>query len=158
MKTSIGISDTHRQAVANELAKVLADETVLYIKTKNAHWNIEGVDFYEKHKFFETQFGQLDEIIDRLAERIRSIGHYAPATLKSYLSLTHLTEATREKNDSQGYIKELLADHESIIIILREHINLIANDFRDLGTSDFITGLMEKHEKMAWFLRSHLRN
>ena len=158
MKTAIGITDTNRQAVANELAKVLADETVLYIKTKNAHWNIEGADFYDKHKFFETQFGQLDEMIDSVAERIRSIGHYAPATLKSYLSLTHLSEATREKNDSQGYIKELLEDHESLIIVLREHIKPFTNDFHDLGTSDFITGLMETHEKMAWFLRSHLKN
>ena len=98
MKTEIGITDANRQAVATELAKILADETVLYIKTKNAHWNIEGADFYEKHKFFETQLGQLDEIIDSVAERIRTIGHYASATLKSYLSLTHLSEATGEKN------------------------------------------------------------
>ena len=158
MKTEIGITDVNRQAVANELAKVLADETVLYIKTKNAHWNIEGADFFDKHKFFETQFGQLDEMIDTIAERIRSIGHYAPATLKSYLSLTHLSEQTNEKNNSQGFIKELLNDHESIIIILREHIKSFTNDFHDLGTSDFITGLMETHEKMAWFLRSHLKN
>jgi len=156
MKTSIGISDTNRQAVADQLSKLLADETVLYIKTKNAHWNIEGADFYDKHKFFETQIGQLDEMIDCVAERIRSIGHYAPATLKSYLILTHLTEQTRAQNDSQGFIKELLGDHESIIIMLREHIKSFTNDFHDLGTSDFVTGLMEDHEKMAWFLRSHL--
>ncbi len=157
MKTELGITDTNRQAVATELAKILADENVLYIKTKNAHWNIEGADFYDKHKFFESQFGQLDEFIDSVAERIRSIGHYAPATLKSYLSLTHLTEKNRENNDSQGFIKELLEDHESIIINLREHIHSFANDYHDLGSSDFITGLMESHEKMAWFLRSHLK-
>lgn len=157
MKTEIGITEANRQSVATELSKLLADETVLYIKTKNAHWNIEGSDFYDKHKFFETQFGQIDEIIDGVAERIRSIGHYAPATLKAYLSLTRLSEQTREKNDSQGYIKELLADHESIIIILREHIKSFATEFHDLGSSDFLTGLMETHEKMAWFLRSHVR-
>ena len=60
MRTEIGIKDNHRLAVATELAKILADETVLYIKTKNAHWNMEGAEFYEKHKFFEVQFGQLD--------------------------------------------------------------------------------------------------
>jgi starvation-inducible DNA-binding protein len=158
MKANIGISDAHRQAVAHELAKLLADETVLYIKTKNAHWNIEGPDFFDKHKFFEIQFGQLDEVIDAVAERIRSIGHYAPATLQSYLSLTHLTEQSREKNDSIGFIKELLSDHESIIMVLREHIKTFANDLNDIGSSDFITGLMETHEKMAWFLRSHLRD
>lgn len=97
MKAEIGIADANRLAVSKELSKLLADETVLYIKTKNAHWNIEGPDFYDKHKFFETQFGQLDEIIDGVVERIRTIGHYAPATLKSYLLLTHLTEASGEK-------------------------------------------------------------
>jgi starvation-inducible DNA-binding protein len=156
MKTEIGITDSNRQAVAIELSKLLADETVLYTKTKNAHWNIEGADFYDKHKFCETQFGQLDEMIDAIAERIRSIGHYAPATLKSYLSLTHLTEEMRAHNDSQGFIKESLSDHESIISFLREHIRSFTNDFHDAGSSDFITGLMETHEKMAWFLRSHL--
>jgi starvation-inducible DNA-binding protein len=156
MNTNIGIIDSNRQAVANELAKLLADEYVLYTKTRNAHWNIEGADFYDKHKFFESQFEQLDDIIDSVAERIRSLGHYAYATLKSFLELTHLTEVKDDRNDSQVYLKELLADHESIIIHLRETIQLFGNEYRDFGTSDFITGLMEEHEKMAWFLRSHL--
>jgi starvation-inducible DNA-binding protein len=95
--------------------------------------------------------------MDSVAERIRSIGHYAPATLKSFLSLTHLTEYSEAKNDSLGFIKELLADHESIIEFLRGNINPFASEFHDLGTSDFITGLMEDHEKMAWMLRSHLK-
>lgn len=157
MNTNIGIEDSNRKAVAIELAKLLADEYVLYTKTRSAHWNIEGADFYDKHKFFESQFEQLDDIIDSVAERIRSIGHYASATLKSFLSLTHLTEETRENNDSQVFLKDLLEDHESIIIHLRENINRFANDFNDLGTSDFITGLMQDHEKMAWFLRSHVK-
>lgn len=156
MRTQTAIKDTNLQSVANVLAKLLADENVLYIKTKNAHWNIEGPDFYNKHIFFETQFGQIDELIDKVAERMRSLGHYAPATLKAYLELTQLTEMSREKNDSNGFIKELLEDHESIIMNLRENIKPVADDFKDLGTSDFITGIMETHEKMAWFLRSHL--
>ena len=109
------------------------------------------------HKFFEEQYEQLDETMDEVAERIRMLGHYAPATMKSYLELTHLTEQSREKNDSAGFIKELLGDHESIIIRLRENINLFASELNDLGTSDFITGLMETHEKMAWMLRAHLK-
>ena len=108
MNLNIGITDSNRQLVANELAKILADEYVLYTKTRSAHWNIEGADFYDKHKFFESQFEQLDDIIDSVAERIRSIGHYASATLKSFLSLTHLTEETRENNDSQVFLKDLL--------------------------------------------------
>ena len=157
MKTNIGISNTNRQKVAEELSKLLADEFVLYTKTRNAHWNIEGPDFHSMHLFFESQYEQLDDIMDSVAERIRAIGHYAPATLKVYLQLTHLSEQQRTKNDSQGFIKELTSDHESIIIYLRENINKFADDYADAGTSDYITGLMETHEKMAWMLRSHLK-
>jgi starvation-inducible DNA-binding protein len=156
MKTNIGIKSTNSQAVADELSKILADEYVLYTKTRNAHWNVEGPDFHAVHKFFESQYEQFEEIVDDVAERIRSIGHYAPASLKQFLELTQLTEMNREKNDSNGFIKELLSDHESIIIRLRENINRFADEYNDAGTSDFITGLMEKHEKMAWFLRGHL--
>lgn len=156
MKTNIGITDENSRAVADELSKILADEYVLYTKTRNAHWNVQGADFFEKHKFFEGQYEQLDTFIDNVAERIRTLGHYPPATLKSFLSLTQLTEVSSEKNDSNGFIQELLSDHESIIISLREYIQPFADKFHDLGTSDFITGLMENHEKMAWFLRSHL--
>ena len=73
------------------------------------------------------------------------------------MALTHLTEESREKNDSTGYIKELLLDHESILIHLRENINNFATELRDAGTSDYITGLLENHEKMAWMLRAHLK-
>lgn len=157
MEPNIGIKKENLSEVSHILNKVLADEFLLYTKTRNAHWNVEGIDFYAKHTFFESQYEQLDDIMDSVAERIRMLGHYAPATLTEFLKLTHFTEKSREKNDSAGFINELLADHESIIVHLRENINHFANDLHDAGTSDFITGLMETHEKMAWMLRAHLR-
>jgi starvation-inducible DNA-binding protein len=157
MKPNIGINEAGRKAVSDQLAKLLADEFVLYTKTRNAHWNIEGADFHAMHIFFEGQYQQLDELMDSVAERIRKIGHYAPATVSQLLELTHLTEKAEGKNDSQGFIKELLEDHESIIEFLRGNINPFANKFNDAGTSDYITGLMETHEEMAWMLRAHFR-
>lgn len=157
MQPNIGIKPENLTAVSHVLNGILADEFLLYTKTRNAHWNVEGPDFHDKHKFFESQYEQLDEIMDDVAERIRILGHYAPATLSDFLKLTHLTEQSRGKNDSQGFIRELLADHETIIITMRENINRFANEYGDLGTSDFITGLMEIHEKMAWMLRAHLQ-
>ena len=156
MTTNIGIKDSNRQAVAQELDKLLADEYVLIIKTRNAHWNIEDIDFYNKHKFFESQYQVLDVIIDNIAERIRALGHYAIASLKQFLALTHLAEINGITNQKQAFLKELLADHESIIINLRENIHRFAGTYHDVGTSDFITGLMEEHEKMAWMLRAHI--
>ncbi|WP_158800107.1 Dps family protein [Pedobacter sp. L105] len=157
MEPGIGITPENRLEVSHILNAILADEFLLYTKTKNAHWNVEGIDFHSKHLFFEVQFKQLDEIVDSVAERIRSLGHYAPATLKSFLELTHFSERLHELNNSDGFIKELLSDHEGLIIHLRENIDHFANGLKDYGTSDFITGLLETHEKMAWMLRSHLK-
>lgn len=157
MKSSKEKSDSNSQAVAAELEKLLADEFVLYTKTRNAHWNIEGPDFHSMHTFFESQYEQLDELMDNVAERIRSINHYAPATLKEFLSLTHLSEKKSTKNDSEGYITDLLGDHRSIINFLKENISPFADKYKDYGSSDFITGILETHEKMAWMLKSHLK-
>lgn len=157
MQPKIGITAENLSEVSKTLCTILADEFVLYTKTRKAHWNIEGLDFYNKHLFFQQQYEQLDEIVDTIAERIRMLGHYAPASLKEYIELTHLTEQSKELNDSAGFCKELLQDQETIIIHLRENINHFATTFSDLGTSDFLTGLMELHEKMAWMLRAHLK-
>lgn len=156
MKTQIGITHEDSVQVADSLNRLLADEMVLYIKARKAHWNVEGRDFHAQHKFFEEQYGQLDEIIDNIAERIRSIGHYADASFQEFLKLTHLTEKSGKNNESLGFIKDLLEDHETIIIHIRENINRYASEWHDQGSSDFITGLMETHEKMAWMLKSSI--
>lgn len=158
MKTEIGITESHRKSVAAVLCTLLADETVLYTKTKNAHWNVEGPDFYDNHTFFDSQIAQIDQIIDSLAERIRTLGHYAPATLKAYLQMTHLTESSGETNKADGFIAALLADHVAVISSIREQLKHISEKYQDAGSADFVTGLMESHEKMAWFLRAHLDN
>ena len=157
MKTEIGIQPANTAEIAQSLNRLLADENVLYIKTRKAHWNVEGPDFLAIHRFFEEQYKQLEDLIDDIAERIRTIGHYAEATLAGFLAETNLLEETRAKNDSAGFMKSLLADHETIIIHLRENIDRFDEKWQDKGTSDFITGLMEKHEKMAWMLRAHLK-
>jgi starvation-inducible DNA-binding protein len=157
MKPNIGISPEHLSEISRTLSHILADEFVLYTKTRNAHWNVEGPDFHSMHVFFESQYNEIAEIVDTVAERIRILGHYAPATLKQFLELTHLSEQSREKNDSGGFIRELLSDHESIIIHIRAQVSRLAAQLKDVGTSDYLTGLAEYHEKNAWMLRSHLK-
>ncbi|SDB28526.1 starvation-inducible DNA-binding protein [Flavobacteriaceae bacterium MAR_2010_188] len=155
MKTDIGITEKNRKAVSDSLSKLLADEFVLYTKTRNAHWNVQGQDFFDKHKFFEMLYEQSDSLMDRVAERIRQLGATSPATLKSFLSLTKLKETDGQKNDSLFFIEDLLNDHETIIKEMRDNITPYAEKYKDSGTSDFITGLMEEHEKIAWLLRAH---
>ncbi|RYY57180.1 MAG: DNA starvation/stationary phase protection protein, partial [Chitinophagaceae bacterium] len=92
MKVNIGISEKNRQAVALELNKLLADEHVLYNKTRNYHWSVEGPSFMEFHKLYEGQYTELAETIDQIAERIRTIGHFAEGRLKEILQLASLDE------------------------------------------------------------------
>ncbi len=154
---NIGISESNRKTISLALSKLLADEYVLFTSTKNAHWNVEGSDFYDKHKLFDEQAGQLATILDRVAERIRTIGYPAPAALKTFLELTHLTESQSNTHRSKEFIAALLYGHETIIRYLRENINLFSNDYEDMGTGDFITSLVQEHEKTAWMLRAHLK-
>lgn len=156
MEINIGISEENRQKVVNELSKLLADEYMLFTMTKRAHWNVEGIDFNDKHTLFDQQAEQLDVAIDSVAERIRILGHPVPAGLKSFLQLTRLVEDQTLVSGSKGLITELLLSYELVIIHLRENINLFA-EYGDFGTSDFITGLLQDHEKTAWILRSHLK-
>ena len=156
MKPDIEIAEVHMKEVALLLNTLLADEYVLYTKTRNAHWNIQGQNFIELHKFFESQYDALDIIIDDVAERVRVLGHFALGSLKDFIAMTRLSEHEHDFTDSSHIIQTLLQDHETLIRLLRKDILATAKEDKDLGTVDFMTGLMEQHEKMAWMLRAHL--
>ena len=156
MKPNIDIKDKNLAAAAEILNVLLADEYVLYTKTRNAHWNVEGPHFMELHKFFQSQYEQLDEIIDDVAERVRTLGHFSLARLKDFLEVTHIAEDSGKFTDSRHIIQTLLNDHETVIGSIRKNIDKVANELKDAGTADFITGIMQAHEKMAWMLRAHV--
>lgn len=157
MEPNIEISNTNMKEAALLLNTLLADEYILYTKTRTAHWNIQGNNFSELHTFFESQYEPLDVIIDDTAERVRALGHFAIGSLKEYLKTARLKEQADVFSDPDHTIQTLLADHESIIRWLRKDISLIAITYKDLGTADFMTGIMKQHEKMAWMLRSYLK-
>jgi len=156
MNVNIGISEKNRAAVAASLNQLLADEHILYNKTRNYHWSIEGPSFMEFHKLYETQYKVLAESIDQIAERIRTIGHFAEGRLKEILKLATLEEP-EAPTDQATQIENLETDHETLIIKLRKLINDFDEKYKDIGSSDFVTGLLKEHEKMAWMLRSYLR-
>ncbi|MET6999149.1 Dps family protein [Chitinophaga defluvii] len=155
MKANIGVSDGNLKQIALELNKVLADEVVLYTKTRNYHWNIESPSFMEMHKFFEAQYEELADFGDDVAEKIRTLGHYAEGRMADFLKLTNLLEGDYT-NDQKKQLKNLLDDHETVIRNLRRLIDEFDEKYKDKGSSDFVTGLMQKHEKMAWMIRAYL--
>ncbi|MET0634918.1 MAG: DNA starvation/stationary phase protection protein [Chitinophagaceae bacterium] len=156
MKVNIGITEKNRQAVALELNKLLADEHILYNKTRNYHWSVEGPSFMEFHKLYEHQYTDLAETIDEIAERIRTIGHFAEGRLKEIIKLASLEEP-EAPTEQKLQIANLEGDHEILIQRLRKLIVQFDEEFKDIGSSDFLTGLLKQHEKMAWMLRSYLR-
>lgn len=156
MKPNIGISDKNLLETAKLLNILVADEFVLYAKTRNYHWNVTDPNFAALHSFFENQYEQLDEIMDEVAERVRMLGHYSLGTLNAFLKATHLTEDD-DFSSAKKMINNLLDDHETIIRTLRKDIDVVNDKYKDTGTADFLTGVMERHEKMAWMLRSHLK-
>lgn len=155
MKPNLGLSAKARESVIDALAVVLADEHVLYVKTRNFHWNVTGPHFGALHAFFETQYDSLSETIDEVAERIRALGGTAPGSMAAFLKLARLSEDTGKPPKDLEMIASLLADHESIARELRGAIDLAGKN-EDEGTADFLTGLLEAHEKSAWMLRAHL--
>src|SRR5260221_1569625 len=156
MKANVGITDKNKQAIAEILNVLLADEHILYTKTRNYHWNYEGDNFMELHKFFEGQYDELAEIIDEVAERIRMLGHYPEGRLKDFIRITRLQEQDYTTIQAEQ-LMNLLADHESIIINIRKAVSKVTDTYKDAGTTDFITGIMKQHEKMAWMIRSYLK-
>jgi starvation-inducible DNA-binding protein len=156
MKPDIGMADEDRAAVAAILNTLLADEAVLYTKTRNYHWNVRGMPFNDLHKFFDEQYGELNGFVDDVAERARTVGGNAIGTLAEFQKLARLKEKPGDLPDAAGMLKNLLADHEAVVRTLREDLKTVLEKHGDAGTSDFLTCLMEKHEKMAWMLRAFL--
>ena len=110
----------------------------------------------ELHKLFEKQYKQLEESIDEIAERIGKLGHKTIGTMIEYSKLSIVKEHPGSYTSSDETLKELLKDHETVIIHLRNDIEKCAEKNKDAGTADFLTGLMEDHETIAWILRRYL--
>ena len=157
MKPNIGLSDKNLKTVADLLSVTLANAVTLYTKTRKFHWNVEGESFMELHKLFENHYKQLEKSIDEIAERIGKLGHKTIGTMAEFLKLTTLKESPGKYRSSKELLIELVKDHETIIIQLRKDIDACAEKIKDAGTADFLTGLMEEHETIAWTLRRYLR-
>lgn len=156
MKPNIGITEKNLESAASVLTIVLANEMVLYTKTRKYHWNVSGESFMEYHKLFEEQYEKLEESIDEVAERIGKLGSQTIGSLQEFMEHSTLKESVGTNPSSKEMIRELLADHEELIITLRKDVDLCAEQFQDAGTADFLTGLMEQHETITWTLRRYL--
>jgi starvation-inducible DNA-binding protein len=156
MDPKIGLSPEARDRVVGMLNRTLADEHALYVKTRNYHWNVTGPQFHSLHEMFEDFYQKLAPLADDIAERARMMGGRAIGTMAEFSQQTRLSEQPGEAPEARKMVENLLADHEQIIRDLRQDVDVCADELQDQGTADFLTGLMEEHEKMAWMHRAFL--
>lgn len=154
IQPNIGLDSDVRQSVVEILNKSLADEVVLTFKTRGAHWNVSGPGFIELHILFDSQYKQLNEIADEIAERARMLGGNAIGSLEEFIKYARIEEQPGVVPD----ILRLLADHESSIRFLREDARQCTEEYEDEGTFELLVSVMRLHEKMAWMLRSYIEN
>jgi starvation-inducible DNA-binding protein len=150
-----GIAAKDRAAIAKGLSRLLADTYVVYLKTHNFHWNVEGPMFQTLHQMFMEQYTETWNAIDLVAERIRSLGHYAPGTYREYLELSRVKE-TPGVPKALEMVKLLIEGQEAVVKTAREVLPL-AEGADDQPTLDLLTQRMQVHEKNAWMLRSLLK-
>ena len=150
----IGIPEEDRLAVADGVSHVLADTYTLYLKTHNYHWNVTGPLFNTLHLMFETQYNELWVAVDLLAERIRSLGVFAPGSYAQFADLTVIPEADGVPSAEQ-MIADLVAGHEAVARTARKVFPAIERA-GDESTADLLTQRLQEHEKTAWMLRSML--
>lgn len=156
MKPAIGITSKNLNKSTTLLTKLLADEMVLYIKTRKFHWNVTGESFMELHKLYEEQYKQLEITIDEIAERIGKLGEKTIGTMDEFIKNSTIKENPGDFPETKEAITELLHDHESLIVQLRKDVEEITDNSKDAGTADFMTGIMEEHETTAWILRRYI--
>jgi starvation-inducible DNA-binding protein len=155
MAMDTGINAKDRAAIAKGLSRLLADSYVLYLKTHNFHWNVEGPMFQTLHLMFMEQYTETWNAVDLVAERIRSLGHYAPGTYREYLALARVKETPGVPKAAQ-MVKLLIDGQEAVVRTAREVLPL-AEQANDQPTLDLLTQRMQVHEKNAWMLRSLLK-
>jgi starvation-inducible DNA-binding protein len=155
MKIDAGIPARQRAEIARGLSKLLADTYVLYLKTHNFHWNVEGPMFQTLHQMFMEQYTETWSAIDLIAERIRSLGEYAPGTYKEYAKLARIRET--DGVPKAGQMVRLLIEGQEAVVRTAREVLPVADKADDEPTLDLLTQRMQVHEKNAWMLRSLLK-
>lgn len=146
------LSTEHKKSIADSLCHLLADTYTLYLKTLNFHWNVTGPQFSTLHLLFEGQYTELAAAVDEIAERIRALGHPAPASYSAYAKLAKVKEAT-DHPTAHEMIKRLNED-QHIVCETANKVFKIASQHDDQATADLATRRLQIHEKTAWMLKS----
>lgn len=141
--------------VTDSLNLVLADSYALMALTHLAHWNVEGPDFFPLHTAFQSQYENLFEAIDEIAERVRALDTYAIGGLSTFAKTAGMDEF-KSPMPQKDYVAALIVAHEKVVddaVRARD----LAGDAHDLQSQDLMVKRLEWHEKTLWMLKSYLK-
>ena len=130
-------------------------EFSFYLKAHYFHWNVEGPDFQEYHKLFETIYDEVYESIDPFAENIRKLGSYTPGSYTRLSMLTQIEDETQVP-PVMGMVEELLSDSDKSVKVFKMVYDLAERE-GEHGLSNFLAERMDAHRKHSWMLRASLK-
>jgi len=141
--------------LVSQLKQVMADNFLFYFKSHSFHWNVEGKDFPQYHKFLKGVYKNAFEAVDRIAEEIRALGEYAPMSLNELINTSSLSE-NKSGQDALSMIRILSEDNQKILgsVLATQKMADAANQ---VGLANYLQDLYDSHKKLAWMLSSILK-
>jgi len=141
--------------LADNLKILLASTETFSLKSRNFHWNIEGSDFPQYHEFYDTLYNESYETIDRIAEYIRVLGAYAPASLTRYGELSVIQDQTKIPRAELMFAESLQDSSKMIELVVA--IFDVATEERQQGIANYMAELQDFYGKKSWMIRSILK-
>lgn len=159
MVANIGLDEKTIRISKKILANLQSDCFVLLMKTWNFHWNVKGESFKSYHVFMEELYNGLIVDIDAIAERVRALDERPIGSLKGSLEHNRLKEHDEMTDlpNAHQMLVILCQDNETLIREIRSDlITLESVHSTDIGTINFLEGMIEDREKLTWMIRAYL--
>ena len=154
--TRIDLNEKVRGHLCEILNQTLADSLDLYTQTKQAHWNVKGVHFYQLHLLFDEIAGEILDYVDLFAERITSLGGTAFGTVRMAAEASSLPDYPTDIDEGMEFVVALAERLAHYGETLRENID-VTDDLGDKDTADIYTEVSRDIDKRLWFLEAHLQ-
>jgi len=134
---------------------LLASDFSYYLKAHYFHWNVEGKDFCQYHKFLQKVYEDAYEAVDAIAEMIRTLDEYAPGSLTRYNELSRIPDQTKIPR-AELMLKELLHDSHTMIELLNECFAAATQENKQ-DIANFIAERLTATNKFIWMISSFLK-
>jgi starvation-inducible DNA-binding protein len=154
--TKIDLPLDVREAMIPVLNQSLADAFDLMSQTKQAHWNVKGMQFIALHELFDSLADDIEEYVDMLAERVTALGGYAMGTARMAAAASTLPEFPSDVTESKAVVSALVERYATFGANVRRDME-VADDADDETTTDLYTEISRGMDKHLWFLEAHLQ-